>query len=167
MSKGGRPATVAVVRPAAGHRAGWDRLYADYALFYRVAQTEQMRDRVWSWITDGAHELEAFVALDPERRPIGLAHFRPFARPLSATTGGFLDDLFVDPAFRGMDVAQLLIEAVADVGRRRGWSVLRWITAENNYRARGAYDRIASKTGWVTYDADLSGPRRDRPAPPQ
>jgi hypothetical protein len=30
--------------------------------------------------------------------------------------------------------------------------VIRWITAENNYRARGVYDRLATRTNWVTYD---------------
>jgi hypothetical protein len=30
--------------------------------------------------------------------------------------------------------------------------VIRWITAEDNYRARGVYDRVAVRTPWVTYD---------------
>ena len=36
------------VRPvAAGDRQDWDGLYAGYAAFYKVAQTDAMRDRVW------------------------------------------------------------------------------------------------------------------------
>jgi GNAT superfamily N-acetyltransferase len=146
---------IRIVRPEAGHRAAWDRLYAAYAEFYRVDQTEAMRDRVWSWIHDPGHEVEAFLALDAEGAPIGLAHFRPFARPLSATTAGFLDDLFVDPSARGGGAATALIAAVAEEGRRRGWSVLRWITAEDNYRARAVYDRLTGRTAWVTYDLKL------------
>ena len=38
---------------------------------------------------------------------------------------------------------------------RAGWSVLRWITADNNYRARSAYDQVATRTAWVTYDIKL------------
>jgi GNAT superfamily N-acetyltransferase len=146
---------VTIVRPEAGHRAAWDRLYAAYAEFYRVEQTEGMRDRVWSWIHDPRHEVEALIALDASGLPIGLAHFRPFARPLSATTAGFLDDLFVEPEARGSGAAPALIAAVAEEGRRRGWSVIRWITAEDNYRARAVYDRLASRTAWVTYDLKL------------
>lgn len=138
------------------HRPAWERLYAGYAEFYRVAQTEEMRARVWSWLMDPAHEVQGFVALDAAGEPIGLAHVRPFARPLSATTGGFLDDLFVDPAARGSGAADALIEAVAAEGRRRGWSVIRWITAEDNTRARKVYDRLAKKTAWVTYDVSLA-----------
>ena len=132
-------------------RAAWDRLYADYAGFYGVTQTPEMRDRVWGWITDPAHEVEAFVAED-DRSLVGLAHFRAFARPLSATLGGFLDDLFVAPEARGGGAAEALIRAVAEVGRERGWSVIRWITAEDNARARKLYDRVARQTPWVTYD---------------
>ena len=145
-----------IVRPGADHRDGWERLYAGYADFYRVTQTAEMRARVWSWIDDPAHEVEAFLALDAGARPIGFAHFRPFARPLSAATGGFLDDLFVEPAARGTGIADALIEAVADEGRRRGWSLIRWITAEDNARARAVYDRLATQTNWVTYDLKLA-----------
>lgn len=146
---------VKVVPLAARHRADWERLYAGYAEFYRVTQTPEMRDRVWGWITDPAHEVKAFVAEDAAGRAVGLAHYRPFARPLSATVGGFLDDLFVDPSQRGQRVADALIEAVAAEGRRRGWSVIRWITADDNYRGRGVYDRLATRTMWVTYDKKL------------
>jgi GNAT superfamily N-acetyltransferase len=137
------------------HRADWDKLYAGYAEFYRVTQTPEMRDRVWSWIHDPAHETNGLVAEDTEGRAVGLAHYRAFARPLSATTGGYLDDLFVDPQMRGKRVADALIEAIAEEGRRRGWSVIRWITAEDNHRARAVYDRVAKLTPWRTYDIPL------------
>lgn len=140
------------VRPVEpGDREGWDRLYQGYAAFYRVEQTPAMRDRVWAWLTDPAHEVEGFVA-ETGGALVGLAHVRAFARPLSASLGGFLDDLFVAPEARGQGVAAALIEAVAVEGRRRGWTVLRWITAEDNARARALYDRVAARTGWVTYD---------------
>jgi GNAT superfamily N-acetyltransferase len=143
---------VRVVRVEARHRADWERLYAGYAGFYRVAQTPEMRERVWGWIMDPAHEVEGFVAEDASGRAVGLAHVRPFARPLSASTGGFLDDLFVDPAHRGGGVADALFDALGEEARRRGWSVIRWITADDNYRARGVYDRRATRTMWITYD---------------
>ena len=137
------------------HRADWERLFAGYAEFYRVEQTAAMRAIVWGWIHDPLHEVEGLVAETPEGRAVGLAHFRPFARPLRAVYGGFLDDVFVDPAWRGRRVADALIEAVAQRGRERGWSVVRWITADNNYRGRGVYDRLASRTHWITYDIAL------------
>lgn len=140
--------------PGLPDRAEWERLYAGYAAFYKVDQTPQMRARVWGWLHDPAHQTRGLVA-EEGGRLVGLAHFRAFARPLSASTGGFLDDLFVDPSSRGSGAAEALIKAVADQGRGLGWTVLRWITADDNYRARGLYDRLAEKTRWATYDLKL------------
>ncbi|HEY4251559.1 MAG TPA: GNAT family N-acetyltransferase [Roseomonas sp.] len=145
--------TIVPVEPH--HRADWERLYEGYAAFYKVAQTAEMRATVWGWIQDPAHEVKALVALDGTGRPIGLAHYRPFARPLRAVYGGFLDDLFVDPAARGGRVADALIARLAEIGREKGWNVIRWITADDNYRGRGVYDRVATRTMWITYDTVL------------
>jgi GNAT superfamily N-acetyltransferase len=145
---------IEVRAPQAGDRAAWDRLYAGYADHYRVDQTPAMRDVVWGWLMDPAHGTKGFVAVSVGV-PVGLAHYRPFARPLSATTGGFLDDLFVSPEARGTGAAEALIAAVAGEGRARGWSVIRWITAGDNARARKVYDRVAQATPWVTYDIKL------------
>ena len=139
----------------AGDRAEWDRLYAGYAAFYKVAQTCAMRDTVWGWLMDADHSTEGLVAVGNSGMLVGLAHFRAFARPLSATVGGFLDDLFVDPQARGQGVAEALIVTLKDTGVARGWSAIRWITAEDNYRARAVYDRVAIKTPWLTYDIKL------------
>ena len=34
----------------------------------------------------------------------------------------------------------------------RGWSIVRWTTADDNYRARAVYDELATRTTWITYD---------------
>lgn len=141
-------------RPVLADREAWGRLYTGYAAFYGVEQSEDMRERVWRWMNDPAHESEALVA-EAEGRLVGLAHFRPFARPLSASVGGFLDDLFVTPEARGSGAAQALIDAIAAEGRARGWSVIRWITAADNARARALYDKSAVATNWVTYDLKI------------
>ena len=145
-----------VVRAAPEHRAAWDGLYAGYAEFYRVSQTAEMRDRVWGWILDPGHEVGGLLALDGGGRPIGLCHYRPFARPLSASVGGFIDDLFVAPEARGRGAVDALVAAVAEEGRAKGWTKLRWITAPDNLRAQRAYDRFAERTPWLTYDLPLA-----------
>ena len=43
-----------------------------------------------------------------------------------------------------------------ETGRARGWTVIRWITAEDNYRARSAYDRISDRTQWITYEIKIT-----------
>ena len=34
-------------------------------------------------------------------------------------------------------------------------SLTRWLTADNNYRARSSYDKIATQTKWLTYEVKL------------
>ncbi len=77
---------------------------------------------------------------------------RRAGRPPTATVGGYLDDLYVDPAARGTGAADALLAALARLAGQRGWSVVRWITAEDNYRARSKYDQHTTRTPWITYD---------------
>jgi hypothetical protein len=47
------------------------------------------------------------------------------------------------------------MDALADIGRAQGWATIRWLTAEDNYRARSFYDRIAARTAFLTYEMKL------------
>lgn len=144
-----------IVPVAAEHRAEWDRLYAGYAEFYKVDQTDEMRDRVWSWLHDPDADTEGLVAVDDEGRLVGLTHFARLTRPLHASTAALLNDLFVPSDRRGEGIAEALIEAVSDIARERGWVAVRWLTAEDNYRARGLYDRVSRKTPFLVYEVKL------------
>jgi ribosomal protein S18 acetylase RimI-like enzyme len=144
-----------VVRLLPEHRSDWERLYAGYAAFYKVAQTPEMRETVWRWIFDAENELEALVAIDAAGRAVGLAHYRAMLRPLRAVVAGFLDDLFVEPSLRGTGVVQSLMRALAEVGHANGWGTIRWLTAEDNYRARAFYDQVAGRTAFLTYEMKL------------
>ena len=147
------------VRPAqVEDEAQWRTLYRAYADFYGVQQSEEMAAQVWSWIPDPAHEVRCLVVEDDRGQLVGLAHHRTFARPLSATVGCYLDDLFVDPARRGGGAADLLLAELARLAAEHGWSVVRWMTADDNYRGRGKYDQHARRTTWITYDMPPAGP---------
>jgi GNAT superfamily N-acetyltransferase len=135
-------------------RPEWEGLYAAYAAFYNAPQTAEMRAEVWQWLMDPLHSVNGLLA-QSDSAVIGLAHYRPYARPLSASTGGFMDDLFVSPDARGLGAGRALIAAVADIARAKGWTVLRWITADSNKTARALYDQVAVQTHWVTYDIKL------------
>jgi ribosomal protein S18 acetylase RimI-like enzyme len=144
------------VRPVAqGEFFPWHEVYTGYGEFYESPLHDEKAVLVWSWIIDPANELECLVAVDESGNLQGLAHFRTFIRPLDGSKGLYLDDLFVKPDARKQGVARALIEGVADVGRSRRATVLRWITAKDNEAARALYDQVAEKTKWVTYDKAL------------
>lgn len=64
-----------------------------------------------------------------------------------------MNDLFVREEFRGKDVGHALIEAAADVARRRGAHHLEWQTALDNRRAQRLYERMgAERFVWFEYE---------------
>ena len=46
------------------------------------------------------------------------------------------------------------MDRLAEIGRAKGWASIRWITAEDNYRARSFYDRISADR-LLTYEMKL------------
>jgi GNAT superfamily N-acetyltransferase len=130
----------------------WSELYRGYREFYRYEPDPAVVERVWSWIRDATHEVNAFVVADERAGLVGLAHYRRFSRPSTGTVGLYLDDLFTAPSARGAGVGGLLLRRLARLAGEEGLSVVRWITAESNATARRLHDSVATQTPWVTYD---------------
>ena len=143
------PVSVRAVEPA--DHEGWAALFRSYREFYLLAPDEAVIKRVWGWINDETAEVHAFVAVAGGEL-VGLAHYRRFARPSTGTIGIFLDDLFTSPTARGAGVGRELLRELSTLAANEGRSVVRWITAEDNTRARRLYDSAATQTKWVTYD---------------
>jgi ribosomal protein S18 acetylase RimI-like enzyme len=135
----------------------WTRLYRGYADFYHWPTSDEHQLAIWRWIRD-EHRIEALVAVAVDDagneigEPKGLAHLREWVRPLRGVVCGYLDDLFVDPGTRGSGVVDALFSEINRVAMERDWAVVRWTTADDNYRARSVYDQVATRTTWITYD---------------
>jgi ribosomal protein S18 acetylase RimI-like enzyme len=142
---------IEVSATAPADRAEWERLYYGYAEFYQVPMNQGILDTVWGWIHDADNPFFGLLARDQAGNALGLMHCRQMPSPLRGAQVGFLDDLFVDPAARGQGVVDALYRALNALGKQQGWPFIRWITAENNYRGRAVYDRLAEKTHWITY----------------
>jgi hypothetical protein len=70
-----------ITSPVAADKPDWRRLYYACATFYKVPMNDAIADRVWGWINNPAHILEALVARNDLGETIGLAHFRAVRRP--------------------------------------------------------------------------------------
>ena len=142
------------IRPIeAGDRDAWARLFRNYGVFYETSFDDAVLDGVWIWLMDAAHPVSAFVATDGGTL-VGFAHYRSAPDTFTAGNGWVLDDLYVEPGQRGKGLATALIDAVTASCAAQGGGTLRWITAESNTTAQRVYDRIATRSTWVTYERE-------------
>ena len=133
-------------------RAAWQQLYSGYGDFYQTPLGAEKADRVWAWLMDPNYEAFGLVAVDTDDSPIAIAHYRQFARLLADGIGIYLDDLFTAATARGTGAGTALIGRLEEIARERGAEVVRWITANDNFVGQKLYDRLATRTMWVTYD---------------
>lgn len=140
-----------IVRPVepADHDA-WRSLFTAYGLFYETTFDAPTLDGVWAWLMDSRHVLQALVA-ELDGVVVGIAQYRPVPDTFSAGTEWFLDDLFVAPEARGTGAATALLERLKEIAATTH-GTLRWITAADNLTAQSVYDKVATRTSWVTYE---------------
>lgn len=134
-----------------GDRQAWRGLFVDYGVFYETHFPDAVLDGVWAWLMNAEADVCAVVAVDGDA-VVGFAHYRRQPDTFTAGPGWFLDDLFVAPEARGTGAGQALVDAVAERAASDGGGTLRWITAADNATAQRVYDRIATRTSWVTYE---------------
>lgn len=132
-------------------RSPWEKLYHKYAEFYEMPMNKDILDTVWSWIFDESNAFYGLIAKSDEGIAVGLMHYREMPSPIRGSAVGFLDDLFVIPECRGKGAVEALYSSLNSAAIDKGWPFVRWITAEDNYRGRAVYDKLADKTQWVTY----------------
>ena len=72
--------------------------------------------------------------------------------PLRGKYIGFLDDLFVDPEHRGKKIGEKIISELKSISEKNKWGLIRWITRNDNKRAKSLYDKVSEKTTWDTYE---------------
>ena len=98
---------------------------------------------------------EALIA-ERDGEALGYALFFPTFSSFLASTGVWLEDLFVRPANRGEGVGKALLGAVAALVRERGGERLEWAALDWNELALGFYRRIGAQTmnEWITHRLD-------------
>ena len=132
-------------------KENWAKLYNDYAAFYKVPMNTEILDTLWGWIQDESHDVKG-LCFELEGKIVGIAHYRTMPRPIKGQYIGFLDDLFVDPNFRGQKIAQKLISHLKSLSKANNWNEIRWITHSSNDTAKKLYDKIGNNTGFELYE---------------
>ena len=128
-------------------RDAWAALFVAYGEFYETAFSDEVVDSTWRRLLDPTEGIDALVA-ELDGAVVGFAHYRSHPDTFSTGRDWFLDDLYTAPDARGTGVATALIDHLKQLAD----GTLRWITAESNTTAQSVYDKLATRTTWVTYE---------------
>ncbi|HEX2528447.1 MAG TPA: GNAT family N-acetyltransferase [Geminicoccus sp.] len=131
-------------------RQAWQELFAQYNRFYRASVPDQVRDMNFDRLCDG-DALVGIVAVDEADRPIGLMHLVFHPSTWSGNGYCYIEDLFVDRARRGSNVARSLFAEAYRIADARKADQVYWQTQEFNAPARSLYDTVGQRTSFIVY----------------
>ncbi|HEX4894320.1 MAG TPA: GNAT family N-acetyltransferase [Hyphomicrobiaceae bacterium] len=144
--------SVRVRRIEARDKQAWLPLFKGYIEFYKATVPDDVIELTWQRLIKGAPDFHiGLVAVDEADVPLGLAHVLFHRSTWSPTHYCYLEDLFVRPDLRAKGIGRALIEAVYREADARKCTRTYWATQEFNYRARGLYDQMATKSVFVQY----------------
>jgi GNAT superfamily N-acetyltransferase len=141
-------------RIEARDEARWRELWDGYCRFYERTPDEAVANFAWVRIMDTASPVHAIVAERAGSGVIGIANYIIHENTATLAPVCYLQDLFVDPDCRAAGTGKLLIDWLVAEMQRQGWARLYWATRENNYRARGLYDKYTPHSGFLRYVID-------------
>jgi GNAT superfamily N-acetyltransferase len=145
---------ISLVGPHAGMFDAWFALYERYAVARGTSADRRIGGILWRWLLDGTYRVAGIIAVDNRKEVVGFAHYRPYPNTLNGTEACWLDDIYVAEAQRASDLTERLIEAVCSTARKRGWSEVTWISADD-VNLRAVYERVATRTELATYRITL------------
>lgn len=97
-----------------------------------------------------------------DRRPVGFVLFFHNYSTFLGRPGIYIEDLFVDTAFRGRGFGRALLQYVARLANRRGCGRLEWSVLNWNAPAIGFYRKLGAvpMSDWTVFR--LTGPHLER-----
>lgn len=146
--------SVSIRRIEARDEMRWRELWDGYCRFYERDLSGAVTRHTWARILDQASPVHAIVAERVGEGVIGIANYILHENTWTLSPVCYLQDLFVDPRKRAAGVGKQMIDWLVAEMKTQGWSRLYWNTRENNYRARGLYDKYTPHSGFLRYVID-------------
>jgi GNAT superfamily N-acetyltransferase len=131
-------------------RAAWEPLWSGYLTFYETAVSPEVTETTWRRIHDPDEPIYALGAY-LDGRLIGIVHYLFHRSTWTIEDYCYLQDLFTAVEARGQGAGRALVEAVYQQAQEARASRLYWHTHESNAVARGLYDTLADRSGFIVY----------------
>lgn len=129
----------------------WLELWKAYQIFYKADIPLATTKLTWQRFFDPTEKMYAIGAFDKNGKLVGIVHAIFHRSCWLPDFSCYLQDLYVDSSQRGAGTGEKLIEAVATLARKQNAGKLYWMTQEDNLVARGLYEKIAEKSGFIQY----------------
>jgi GNAT superfamily N-acetyltransferase len=135
--------------------ASWRHLWTGYLQFYKTEVPEAVYASTFARLLgDDPQDFSGLIA-EVDGKAVGLTHYLFHRHCWKIENTCYLQDLFVAPEARGLDLGRALIEAVYARADAAGAPAVYWLTQDFNLEARQLYDRIAKVTPFIRYNRAL------------
>ena len=131
-------------------RVAWEPLWKGYLDFYKASVPKEVYDTTWARLHD-PNEPMWLLGAYVDGKLLGIVHYLYHRSCWTVGNYCYLQDLFVSEEARGHGLGRALIEAVEKSARAAGASRVHWLTHETNTVARGLYDKLADRPGFIQY----------------
>jgi len=123
---------------------------------YQKEVSPEVLKRAFRYVVHNPRKVKVYVALaDGEivgTASLHLGHYSTW----NDNFYGHVEDLIVDPSFRGRGLASRLLGRIIEAAREENLARLELNTKNHNRAARKLYERMGFGTGSVVYDLQLS-----------
>jgi len=132
----------------------WLVLWGQYLEFYKHELPQEQTELTFARLINPDSGFHALV-VEQDGQIVGFTHYSYTNSTWSKNSDCYLEDLFVDPDFRGRGLGRKLIKAVEAAARAKNARRLYWFTHKDNRTAQRLYDSLAKQNEFVTYEIEL------------
>jgi len=127
-------------------------LIREYQIFYGVKDIDEEKNREFFSQFIQNHENGILHLYKVAHKAIGFTTiYKGFSSTRSETVA-VLNDLYIQPSYRGNGYAKELINNALKTAKLMGFSRLQWLTADDNETAQKLYNNLgANKSSWLFY----------------
>lgn len=134
------------------------RLWAMLLNFYRKKASPAVLERSFRYAVEHPRKIIVFIILIEGvvtgTASLHLGHYSTW----NDNFYGHVEDVIIDPAYRGRGLASVLVGHVVAAARELNLSRLELTTLNDNYPARRLYEKLGFSTDQVLYELQLNQP---------